>query len=286
MLPLSRSNLGIAPAKVPRAAASICAVGACPRATATNSSRAGPARPSARASSSAVSLRAVRLIPRSRSLTERGLTLAASASSSCVSSALARSCRNSTAKLSPGCSATAPAPPRQPQPAGPSHHPLRCADDTAPRVRPPPPPTPSPANRSSPAEPPLSRSRRPRREQPIASAGPRRAAAAARSQPRAGRAHRRAQALNPARSRGPATRLDPLGTATQIRPLHLFPAAHAHRGKRPPQPAPGTAGALSPAACPRPAPRIRIQRAVTAGSEDWGRFLWVSCGSPAGRSAW
>jgi hypothetical protein len=41
-----------------------------------------------------VSLRAVRLIPRSKSLTDRGLRPAASASSSCVSPASARNCRS------------------------------------------------------------------------------------------------------------------------------------------------------------------------------------------------
>ena len=45
----------------------------------------GPVRFSASASRPAVSLRAVRLMPRSRSLTDRGESLAASASSSCVS---------------------------------------------------------------------------------------------------------------------------------------------------------------------------------------------------------
>jgi hypothetical protein len=47
-------------------------------------------------------LRAVRLMPRSRSLTDRGLSPAASASSSCVRRAPARSRRSSPAKLSPG----------------------------------------------------------------------------------------------------------------------------------------------------------------------------------------
>ena len=51
-----------------------------PAAAASNSARAGPARPSASASSRAVARRAVRLMPRSRSLTDRGLSLAASAS--------------------------------------------------------------------------------------------------------------------------------------------------------------------------------------------------------------
>jgi hypothetical protein len=51
-----------------------------------------------------VSLRAVRLMPLSRSLTDRGERPAASASSSCVSLASARSCRSSPAKLSSCCS--------------------------------------------------------------------------------------------------------------------------------------------------------------------------------------
>ena len=63
-----------------------------PRAAATNSPLTGPSRPSASASRTAVSLWAVRLMPRSRSLTVRGLTPAASASSSWVSRASARSC--------------------------------------------------------------------------------------------------------------------------------------------------------------------------------------------------
>src|SRR5207253_6092809 len=61
---------------------------------------------SASASSRAVSLRPVRLIPRSRSLTDRGLTPAPSASSSCVSRAPARSRRSRPAKLSAGSAAT------------------------------------------------------------------------------------------------------------------------------------------------------------------------------------
>ena len=103
------------------------ATGARPRAAATNNSRCGPARFSASASSSAVSLRAVRLMPRSRSLTDRGDRLAASASSSCVSRASPRSCRSRPAKLGAGCSATgssplrqAPGPPPRPAPARPA----------------------------------------------------------------------------------------------------------------------------------------------------------------------
>ena len=60
---------------------------------------AGSTRP---ASSRAVSLRAVRLIPRSRSLTERGLSPAARASSSGVSRASARSCLSSPANVGAG----------------------------------------------------------------------------------------------------------------------------------------------------------------------------------------
>ena len=86
-------------------AASTSAAGARPRAAATNKSRTAPARPSAPASNSAVSLRAVRLTPRSRSLTDRGLRPAASASSSCVSLASARSCRSNPPNPSAGCCA-------------------------------------------------------------------------------------------------------------------------------------------------------------------------------------
>ena len=83
-----------------------------PRAAATNSDRAGSARPSAPASRTAVSWRAVRLMPRSRSLTDRGLTPAALASSCCVSRASARSCRSNPANPTMACSAmTAASPP-------------------------------------------------------------------------------------------------------------------------------------------------------------------------------
>src|SRR5215467_11686176 len=98
-----------APGAASRTAASTSAAGARPRAAATNRSRAGLARPSAPASSSAVSLRAVRWMPRSRSLTDRGDSPAASASSSWVSFAPARSCRSNPASPSPGRPATAPA---------------------------------------------------------------------------------------------------------------------------------------------------------------------------------
>lgn len=68
--------------------------------------------PSASASSRAVSLCALRLIPRSKSLTVRGLTPAASASSSCDRPASTRSCRNSPANATTGGS-TATTPSRQ-----------------------------------------------------------------------------------------------------------------------------------------------------------------------------
>src|SRR5215471_14237549 len=96
-------------------AASTSAAGAFPRAAATNRSRTGPSSLSAPASNWAVSLCAVRLIPRSRSLTDRGDRPAASASSSWVSLASARSCRSSPANETSGCSATAQ-PPRDPPP--------------------------------------------------------------------------------------------------------------------------------------------------------------------------
>ena len=60
-----------------------------------------------------MSLRAVRLMPRSRSLTDRGLRPAASASSSWVSLAPARNCRSNPANPSTGCSAMTPASPPQ-----------------------------------------------------------------------------------------------------------------------------------------------------------------------------
>jgi hypothetical protein len=106
----------------PSAAARTCAAGTVPRAAATNSSSAGPARPSGPASSTAVSLCAVRLMPRSKLLTDRGDTFAAAASSSWVSFASARNCRSSPAKESAG-SVTIPVPPttyppRLPAPGG------------------------------------------------------------------------------------------------------------------------------------------------------------------------
>ena len=116
-----------APGASPCLAASTSAAGTLPRAAATNRSWIGPSRLSAPASNWAVSLWAVRLIPRSRSLTDRGERLAASASSSCVSRASARSCRNSPAKESPDCSPTTPAPlaifRNCPHPAKPILHP-------------------------------------------------------------------------------------------------------------------------------------------------------------------
>ena len=96
----------------PCRAASTSAAGTRPRAAATNKGRTGSARPSAAASNSAVSLRAVRLMPRSKSLTDRGLRPAASASSSCVSRAWARSCRSNPANPSAGCSAMVGVPPQ------------------------------------------------------------------------------------------------------------------------------------------------------------------------------
>jgi hypothetical protein len=97
-------------------AASTSAAGARPRAAATNAARTGPIRPSASASSPAVSLRAVRLTPLSRSLTDRGERLAASASSSCVSPASPRSCRSNPANVPAGSSATSPLIPSVPRP--------------------------------------------------------------------------------------------------------------------------------------------------------------------------
>ncbi len=99
-----------------RLAASTCAAWMRPRAAATNNDRTGSARPSAPASSTAVSLRAVRLIPRSRSLTDRGLKPAASASSSCVSRASARNCRSTPPNPDAGCPAISGVPSAAPHP--------------------------------------------------------------------------------------------------------------------------------------------------------------------------
>jgi hypothetical protein len=93
-----------------------------PRAAATNRARTGSTRPSAPASSMAVSLWTVRLMPRSRSLTDRGLRLAASASSSWVSRASLRNCRSSPAKRSAGSSATGPSSLHQPPAAASAAH--------------------------------------------------------------------------------------------------------------------------------------------------------------------
>jgi len=105
------------------------------------------------------------------------------------------------------------------------------------------------------------------------------------SQPSAGSAHRRAQAWSSARSRGRATGwTSPRGNASPA--AAPFPAARACHGELPLPPAPGTAGVCHR----RPACGLRrwipIQRAVAAGSRESGRFLWVSCGHPAGRHVW
>ena len=120
-LAVSRGKARVAAAaNAPRScaclAASTSAVGPRPRAAATNNARTGSARSSASASSLAVSGRAVRWTPRSRSLTDRGLSPAASASSSCVSPASARNCCNKPANPCTGCSATAPPKIRPPWP--------------------------------------------------------------------------------------------------------------------------------------------------------------------------
>ena len=113
-LAISRGSVRVAAAAAaPSPAVSTSLAGSRPRAAASNSARCGPERPSAPASSRAVSWRAVRFTPRSRSLTDRGDRPAASASSSCVSPASSRSCRSRPPKLSPGCSATGSIAPRQ-----------------------------------------------------------------------------------------------------------------------------------------------------------------------------
>ena len=111
----------------PGTAASMPAAGAPPRAAASNSARGGPARPSASASSRAVSLRAVRLMPRSRSLTDRGERLAASASSSWVSPGLGPQppqqppeTRRSQLRHRPIVPLPAPGPPPRPAPVRPA----------------------------------------------------------------------------------------------------------------------------------------------------------------------
>jgi hypothetical protein len=76
------SLAGSAASAASRRASSTCEGSSRPRAAATNNTRARPSRPSPSASNPAVSLRALWLTPRSRSLTVRGLTRADSASSS------------------------------------------------------------------------------------------------------------------------------------------------------------------------------------------------------------
>ena len=116
-LAISRGSVRVAaPPRRPRRPAPAPA-GSRPRAAASNSARCGPERPSAPASSRAVSWRAVRFTPRSRSLTDRGDRRAASASSSCVSPASSRSRRSSPPKLSAG-SATGPIAPHHTPSAG------------------------------------------------------------------------------------------------------------------------------------------------------------------------
>jgi len=114
---------GDVPSTTCRQAASTSAAGPRPRAAARNKARTGSARPSASASSKAVSLRAVRLIPRSRSLTDRGLSPAASASSSWVSRASARSCRSNPANSSTGGCAIIRASLHEPSPRPPATRP-------------------------------------------------------------------------------------------------------------------------------------------------------------------
>ena len=81
------------------------AAGPRPRAVDSNASRPAPSRPSASASRLTVSLRGFPTSPRSRSLTVRSLSLAASARSRWVIRAAVRSCLSSTAKELPDCSA-------------------------------------------------------------------------------------------------------------------------------------------------------------------------------------
>ena len=130
-LAISRGSVRVAAAAAPSPAASTSSAGSRPRAAASNSARCGPVRPSAPASSRAVSWRAVRFTPRSRSLTDRGDRLAASASSSWVSPASSRSRRSSPPKLSAGCSATGPSPLTTPRPPLTRHGRPRNGQDPA-----------------------------------------------------------------------------------------------------------------------------------------------------------
>ena len=87
------------------------------------------------------------MMPRSRSLTDRGLTPAALASSCCVSRASARSCRSNPANPVVACSAmTAASPPPSPQPARSNKHGAEraCTKDYPGQA--PAPPVPAPAS--------------------------------------------------------------------------------------------------------------------------------------------
>jgi hypothetical protein len=104
---MSRGMVRMAPATPPTENP---AAGDRPRAASSNASRTDPVSRSASASKRAVSLRVVRVVPRSRSLTDRALMLARSASSSWVIPAWLRSRRSSCPKLLSRSSATAPPP--------------------------------------------------------------------------------------------------------------------------------------------------------------------------------
>jgi hypothetical protein len=104
-------------------AASTCAAGTVPRAAATNTSAVGPVRPSAPASSTAVSLCAVRLMLRSRLLTDRTDTRPpppvppGSASPRSAAAAAARQKKEQAAR-SPSQAPHTTCPPRLPAPGG------------------------------------------------------------------------------------------------------------------------------------------------------------------------
>jgi hypothetical protein len=76
----------------------------------------------------------------------------------------------------------------------------------------------------------------------------------------------------------------PRGHAKPTTPA--FPAAQARRGKRPPQSAPGTADACHRRPAPQPARLGPYPAGCFRRQRGLGRFLWVSCGCPAGRPVW
>jgi hypothetical protein len=168
------------------------------------------------------------------------------------------------------------------------NHPLRCADDAAPRVRRPTPPRYRPP--PSRPEPPLPLTPPPGISSP-------RQPSPARNRPSSQPANRRPcppppSVPEPCRSAGmPPAGPSPRGHASPATPAFL--AAQARSGKRPPQSAAGTAGALSLAARPATCAAGAVSSGLLPQVAGLGPVpvgvLWVSCrplrvvGPPAAR---